>query len=295
MIYLVVLLALLSGAGASQPSPHYEFPTEVEGWRQKGPDRIFDRNSIFKYIGGAGEVYLAYNFNSVVVRTYEKPGEPSLELAVFDMGNPGDAYGIFSYELEEENADVGQGGEYIAGLLRFWKNRYFVCVMADKDTPSSKKGAMAMGERIAAALPAPERKPRLLDHLPSEELKSIRYFHRADSLNRLCYVADENILSLGNDTDAVIARYGCTNPPCYVLLIAYKGGNEARRAFEGFTRAYLPEAPHGGPVKTENKCWICARTVRHFVLVVFDAPSRVEAERMTDRVQQLLKEDHCEQ
>ncbi len=293
MMYMLLLLALMAGEGNSSPLWR-DFPAEVQGWKVSGADRVFDRSTIFNYIDGGGEVYLAYGFSAVLVRTYEKPGEPPLEVAVFDMGTPEDAYGIYSYELEEENVDIGQGGEYICGLLRFWKNRYFVCVIADKDTPTSKKGALAMGELIAAALPAPERKPWLLDHLPSEGLKSCRYFHTADSLNRLYFVGDKNVLSLGRETEAVLARYGSGNPPCYVLLIAYNTGNDARRAFESFTRAYLPESPSGGPVNTENGCWTAARTTRHFVFVVFDASSRAEADRMVEKIQPLLKEDHCE-
>ncbi|MDQ7821429.1 MAG: hypothetical protein RDV48_01405 [Candidatus Eremiobacteraeota bacterium] len=294
MVYMLLLLALFAGDGTPPPPAWHAFPAEVQGWKVSGTERVFDRRTIFDYIDGGGEIYLAYGFTSVAVRTYEKQEEPPLEVAVFDMGSPGDAYGIYSYELEKENVSAGQGGEYMAGLLRFWKSRYFVCVIADKDTPSSKMGALAMGERIAAALPAPERKPRLLDHLPSEGLKSCRYFHTVDSLNRLYFLADKNILSLSRDTEAVLARYGSGNPPCSLLLIAYKTRKDAGQAFQSFTRAYLPDAPTGGPVKTENGCWTCARTTRNFVFSVFDAPSQAEAARLAEKVLQLLKEDHCE-
>jgi len=293
-MFMLLLLALLAGDGGSPPLPWPVLPAEVQGWKESGGERIYDRKTIFNYIDGSGEVYLAYGFSRVLVRTYEKPGEPPLEVALFDMGSPGDAYGIYSYELEEENADIGQGGEYQAGLLRFWKNRYFVCVIADKDTPSSKKGALAMGERIAAALPSPERKPRLLDHLPSEGLRSCRYFHTVDSLNRLYFVADKNILSLGRETEAVLARYGSGNPPCYLLLIQYRTAGDAGRAFNDFSGAYLSDAPAGSPVRTENGCWSFAGTRRHFVFSVFDAPTRADAECLAEKVLELLKEDFCE-
>ena len=44
------------------------FPAEVSGWKWDGKENHYNRKTIFDYINGAGELYIAYNFNGVKVR-----------------------------------------------------------------------------------------------------------------------------------------------------------------------------------------------------------------------------------
>ena len=47
-------------------------------------------------------------------------------------------------------------------------------------------------------------KPEILTCLPKKSLISSRFFHTSDSLNRLYFIANHNILSLNSGTDAVL-------------------------------------------------------------------------------------------
>ena len=40
-------------------------PKEINGWSVTEEDRLFDPETIFDYINGAGEVYRAFNFKSL--------------------------------------------------------------------------------------------------------------------------------------------------------------------------------------------------------------------------------------
>lgn len=282
MIATLMLIPLLLGYGAAQP--WQSLPAELQGWMYDGHEKVYDRKTIFNYIDGGGEVYLAYGFTEVLVRTYEKKGQPSIEIAIFDMGDSRDAYGIFSYELEEENAEVGQGAEYNGGMLRFWQDRYFVCVMTQKDTETAKKAGMAFGEAIAGLIKARGELPEALDYVPKDDISSCRYFHTFDCLNRLYYISNQNILSLDRDTEAVLARYGKRNPPCYLLIAHYRDEKAAESAWHTFIRAYLPEGTAGKPVKTENGCWTGGEPVGSWIVTVFDAPSSEEAKRLIEAV-----------
>src|SRR3989304_4594407 len=82
-------------------------PDDLNGWQaltQTGPDKTYDRTTLYDYIDGAAEPYLTFQFRQVVARRYEKEGQPSIVVDLFDMGSSKDAYGLFSFHREEEDA-----------------------------------------------------------------------------------------------------------------------------------------------------------------------------------------------
>jgi hypothetical protein len=289
MLITLLLLPFMLSMGNPEVPMLQALPDELQGWRSTGPVRTYDRKTIFNYIDGGGEIYLAYGLTQVSVRSYEREGHPSIEIALFDMGDSRDAYGVFTYELEKENASLGQGAEYMAGMLRFWKDRYFICVMAEKDTAPAKDAVMAFGMHIADMIKGSGPMPAILGCLPKEGLVSRRYFHTADMLNRLYFIANQNVLSLTRDTEAVLARYGSGNPPWYLLLVQYGDEKDAESAFETFRKSYIPDAASDAPVRLENGCWTGGVVRGRCILIVLDAPSKGDAERMVRDVHHNLE------
>ena len=62
----------------------------------------YDREAIFDYINGAGEVYRSYAFRDVLVARYARDSGDEVTVELFDMGLTEDAYGVFSYARESE-------------------------------------------------------------------------------------------------------------------------------------------------------------------------------------------------
>jgi len=60
--------------------PEISLPSEAAGWKWDGKEMNYDSKSLFGYIDGAAELYLAYGFQSLTVRRYEKPNRPPLPL-----------------------------------------------------------------------------------------------------------------------------------------------------------------------------------------------------------------------
>jgi len=50
-------------------------PQEINGWRAETKDEIYDPQTIFDYIDGAGEVYRSYNFKKLLARRFTKEGK----------------------------------------------------------------------------------------------------------------------------------------------------------------------------------------------------------------------------
>jgi hypothetical protein len=119
-------LSLLAPHAARADENMLRLPQEVHGWKADGQDKVFTRQTIFDYMDGGGEIYLAYDFQRLRAREYARPGAPRIVAEVYQMASSMDAYGVFTHDTDGQPVSVGQAGLYSAGLLRFWKNRFFV-------------------------------------------------------------------------------------------------------------------------------------------------------------------------
>lgn len=266
-------------------------PREALGWAAQGQDEAHEGEGIYRYMDGAGELYRTYGYRAMLVRRYAKPGETDIVVELFDMAAAWAAFGVFSHTREGLPEAIGPDSEYRSGLLCFWKDRYFACVRAEKETPSSRDGALAIGRAILAAIPGSAPRPALLGHLPPDGLiiGQVRYFRHHTCLNYHYFVADENILRLGPDTEAALAAYREDKARTYLLLVRYPSAEAARTALDSFVRSYLPEAKPSLVTQTENGKWAAARAHREFVVIAFDAPTRARAEALIQAAQAKLE------
>ena len=251
-------------------------PKEMDGWRAE-EDQIFDRETLFEYIDGGAELYLAYRFKEMVTRGYAKAGERgSITLDIYDMETPEDAFGVFTAERERgEEIGIGGGSEYSEGLLRFWKGRFFVSIFTVELSSESERIVMELGKSVSNAIRSTGAKPDLLFALPKDGLvgRTIRYFRKHSILNHFYYLSEENILELAMDTEAVLARYEIEGGRPYLLVVRYPDEGRAKSAYERFTRAYMPESKEGA-IKTEDGLWTVVSLKGRMLAIVFDAPTR---------------------
>jgi len=254
-------------------------------------DQTFDAETIFGYIDGAGEVYRSYQMKLLVARRFHKDGRPDIVVDAFDMGSSADAFGVFTHDLEGEETGIGQGSRYKAGLLSFWKDRYFLSVYAEEETEETKALVLELGRRIAAAVPGQGAKPGLLGLLPPAGLDPgrVRFFHNAALLNYHYFVADANILLLDQTTDAALGFYGAKGDGGVLLVVGYPEDSAAAKAKGSFAAAYMPEAGPSGTVRTEDGRWSGIRLLGRTLAVVFDGPTEASAAGLLDGVEELMK------
>lgn len=269
-------------------------PQKVGDYMVKEADEFYDRKTTFQYMNGAAELYHSYSFSFLVVRRYTKPAHPSITVELFDMGLPEDAFGIFSYQTEDEEVGIGQGSDYGGGLLRFWKGKYFINIYAEGDNPEVKKDILKIGETISRKINKNGSKPSLIRFIPKEGLsqRTIRYFHIHPILNHHYFISHENILNLSAKTDAILADYSFSNfkDKTFLLLIQYPGEIEAKKAFNKFINAYMPEVSSSNKIiKTENGKWTSAKNYKKHIVLVFDSPDQEKVEELIEKVMKKLK------
>jgi hypothetical protein len=173
---------------------------------------------------------------------------------------------------------IGQDSEYAAGFLRFWKGQYFVSILADKETPSTRKAVMALGKAIASRIKSTGARPKMLAYLPKENLihNEIRFFHRKSGLDYQFYISDQNVLALDANTDVLLARYRLGDAKLRLILVQYPAEESAKSALESFVKAIIPDS-RDGVYRLEKGTWVAAKSSGRFVAVVFDVPTEEQA------------------
>jgi hypothetical protein len=283
----LALFFIISFAGGNVKDLAQSIPKKILDWEAAGQDAVYDRKTIYDYMDGGAEVYLAFNFRNVFVRKYKGLSQGEIALDIYDMGSPEEAFGIFSCDRQDPEAGIGQESEYGYGLLRFRQGRFFVSITASGDEQRAEKAILALGKAVAPLLGPPGSLPDLLKCLPKPGLKKdrISYFHAAVNLNNRFFVASENILGLGRETDCVFAEYAASSAETEdLLVIRYQDEDRARAAYDSFLKAYLPGAGPGGAALTENRRWTMARIHGNYLAVVFEAPSKVHTEALHSAV-----------
>jgi hypothetical protein len=251
-------------------------PKKIGAWRASAEDAVYNRQTLYDYMDGGAEVYLAFDFQRVFARKYAGPGGLELGLDIYDMGSPEEAFGIFSCDRADPAAGIGQESEYGFGLLRFRQGRYFVTITSGSEDEESGKAILEIGRIVATVLGPPGPKPGLLALLPAKDLLPDRtsYFHGNISLNNRYFIASDNILGLDRTTDCAFAEYApAPGGTGYLLLIRYPDAGRARAAHRSFLSSYLPEAGPDGLGRTENKKWTAASRQDTYLAIVFEAPT----------------------
>jgi hypothetical protein len=244
----------------------------------------YTSKTLFDYIDGAAELYLAYGFQGVTVRKFEKSSHPPITVELYEMDSSEDAYGLFSFERQDEAVGIGQGSEFGGGLLRFWKGKHFVSIYADGEGAEVESAVLAMGRTTADLIRETGPEPKLVDYVPGKDLglvdRSVRYLKSHVLLNQRFFIAHQNILNLSRRTEAVLAQYTQGKQKTHLLLVRYPSVKEAREAYQSFMAAYLPDDGGKDLLKTEDQKWTLTRQKGAFVIVVFGAPTAAEAEAL---------------
>ena len=243
------MLAGILMACSAEPPPVDELervgavlPAEVAGWQATGDDEIYDTETIYQYIDGHAEVYLAYGMKRCLARRYSGPsGEPDIVLDLFELASSADAYGVFTHDRDGDEIDVGQGALLRTGWLSFWKGRWFGSVYSEGESEPAYDAVIAVARAAADAIAKKGERPVLVSELPIDglDVRSVRFLHTQEILNGVVYLGFENVLQFGPETDAVVGRYQRKDGKAWLLLVNYPDVEAASWAEGAGTEAGL--------------------------------------------------------
>jgi hypothetical protein len=153
-----------------------------EGWAIY--DRVceFRADNLYERINGRAELYLAYDVISLTTVTFEDKNDIGryVELSVFDMGNPTNAFGIFSVERfqGELPLDLGRMSYCSDSNSYIWKGKYYITIVVSDSTEEFKQISLDLASKVTAALIDSGERVWGLSALPQENLitDSVQYF-----------------------------------------------------------------------------------------------------------------------
>jgi hypothetical protein len=269
-------------AADRKPDFAAKLPAQVGEWKKPAQPARYDRNTLYDYIDGGAELYLAFGFQGAIALAYAADPDDEIKVDIFDMGSPRGAFGVFAHGRESLATEVGQGSDYGGGLLTFWKHRYFVSVLGYPETEAKRKAVYHLGRAVAALIPETGAPPAIIAALPNPGLvaASVRTFHHPLLQNDYVTVSLENPLGIGPETEAVLARYVLPEQRYVLLLVDYPSEATAKNAQRGFSEKVL-----GGALAAKRDTrWAGIKRNGSRIVIAFDAPSRAIVEHVLSEV-----------
>jgi len=147
----------------------FKFP-EIPGWNQAGEIQTFIPKTLYEYINGAADLYLAYDFEELKVAEYHNEKKASVTIDVYRHKTPMDAFGIYSQErLPNANyLDIGVQGYYEKNALNVLSGSYYMKISSFNTGAEDQEILLAFGKKVSANLGEKGALPSILTAFPKE-------------------------------------------------------------------------------------------------------------------------------
>jgi hypothetical protein len=158
---LLVIVCFQSIAASKQISPNPNLPDALNaltppGWEVYGKVKQFNKNTLYQQINGRADLFIAYDMHSMTFVSYADKTNPLqfIDISVYDMGTPTNAFGIFSSERSPELPPIRLGREsYRTDASYFiWKGQYYVRIVPSEVTKKTDSIGYRMAEKLTNAL-----------------------------------------------------------------------------------------------------------------------------------------------
>ncbi len=191
----LLVIVLVAGCGFIHQSPHQnhipdskgnldEIVTDLtpQGWKIHEKILWFTPENLYELINGRAEFYLAYDMVRMNFTRFEKNDDSDIfiNVSVYDMGAPANAFGVFSTERPPVSKELKVGrGAYRSGTDYYmWKGRYYVQIIPSSDSVELQLIAMELAKELDDSLWDSGVPVWGLSALPKENLirRSVRYY-----------------------------------------------------------------------------------------------------------------------
>lgn len=143
---------------------------------------FFTPENLYEKINGRAEYYIAYDVIGMTFASFEKKTDSGcyINLSIYDMGRPINAFGVFSGERSSEGQHLELGRDaYRSGADYYvWHGQYYIQIIASNTLDESKNVGFELAEKLSDSLPDSGESVWGLTALPKENRvpQSIQYF-----------------------------------------------------------------------------------------------------------------------
>jgi len=147
----------------------FKFPS-VSGWRQAGEIQTFDSNTLYEYINGGADLYLAYDFEELKVAEYQNDKKAAVTVEVYRHRTPTHAFGIYSQERYPgaNFIEVGVQGYLEKQALNFLFGSTYAKITSFDAGPEEQSILLAFAKAVAGNLGEKGAFPSIVTAFPAE-------------------------------------------------------------------------------------------------------------------------------
>ena len=170
-----------------------------KGWLIFDEVKQFSPQNLYEQINGRASFFQAYDMVRMTYVSFVKDKEAAkfINLSIYDMGTPTNAFGVFSAERSqgEPPVNLGRAGYRSDANYFIWKGRYYIQIIGSDATDEFQQVGMDLARKVTGFLPDSGEQVWGLAALPLKDRipDSIQYI-KVDALGldfmRNTYTAD---------------------------------------------------------------------------------------------------------
>ena len=126
------------------------------GWQIFGSPKQFGKENLWEQINGRASFFLAYDMVRMTFVSFVNSTNDSqfIDLSIYDMGNPTNAFGVFSSERSQDSPAVklGRAGYRSDASYFIWQGRYYIRIISSDVTDMFAQTGMALARRVTDSL-----------------------------------------------------------------------------------------------------------------------------------------------
>lgn len=245
-----------------------KIPEKIDGWIKKDYKR-YDRESIFEYLNGSGEIYISYGFLNLYSFLYKK-NKNELILDIFKMEKPNYSLGLFTHFKGngEKILNLGKEAEFFGNNLFFWKGKYFVSILTK--LKEKREDLISFARIIEKNLEEEEPNLEILKFANNLgiDLEKIKYFFKMDILNLNYYLINEDIFNFNGGTEAIFSPF----KEGFVLILMFKNEDEAKKGLKNLKEKFYKRDSE--LMEIEKGKWSSYLLKGKFLIIFFDYPGK---------------------
>jgi len=172
---LLILMITVVGIGLerSDSSSLQSLLPQLNNWNMTEEPSSYFPESLFEFINGAAEIYLAYDFKELTVTQYGQKGSTaSMAVEIYEMSNETNAFGIYGAERYPDNnfIPIGIQGYAEEGMLNYLIGKYYVKLLCFEGGGQSGEYLELFAKSIVENTQGQTTFPTLLNHFPKKGL-----------------------------------------------------------------------------------------------------------------------------
>ncbi len=173
VLFISLILGLAELLGVSNSGEKTFGLPEMPGWRQSEEIQTFKPETLFEYINGGADLYLAYDFQELEVGEYSNGKKASVTIEIYHHKTSTDAFGIYSQErLPDANfLNIGAQAYVETNVLNLLAGPYYVKISSINTGPDDREILIAFAKKVSETLGEKGALPSILSSFPEEGKK----------------------------------------------------------------------------------------------------------------------------